>query len=481
MKTKRRARSRVLACLALLCLLASSLAHGVVPRANAAGRDARQDERRRARRLLLISVDGLDWRYVRDRQKYGLKTPTLKRLLEEGVASAGGLAPVYPSVTYPNHTTMVTGAPPAVHGIYGNEQFTPLAPLSKVGHWFARDIRAETLWDAAARAGLKVGLVSWPVAGGAGDWNVPEIWKPGGTALASLAETAANVTPRGLVQEIAAQDRELFAHANEDEADDMRVRSAEYIIREKRPDVMLVHLFDFDHFQHKFGPFTPEAFAMLEKQDAYVARLLAAAERAGTLQETAVAVVSDHGFRAVSKEIHPNVILQRAGLLKTREDAGAPEHLRLRVTEWSATAYITGGSCSIILRDPRDARSLSRARAALKAFAARRGGRVFRVLEAAEVRGLGANPGAAFMLEAGGGYQFGKNFTGAPVTPAEDRGQHGYLPESPDYRATFLVWGAGVTRVSEDPRDMSMLDVGPTLALLLGLRLKDGRGRALPL
>ncbi|HEV2705864.1 MAG TPA: ectonucleotide pyrophosphatase/phosphodiesterase [Pyrinomonadaceae bacterium] len=435
-----------------------------------------------ARRVLLLSIDGLDARYLARRDELKLRIPTLRRLLDEGLTARAGVISVYPSLTYPAHTTLVTGARPARHGVFGNEVFDPLR-ASTPGIWYASAIKADTLWDAARRAGLSTGLVSWPVAAGAGDWNTPEFWRPGGTYRDAATDIAANARPAGLVEEIAARDPALYALSTKDEQDDMRTRFAEYIIETKRPRLMLVHLYDFDHYQHDFGPFAPASHALLEKSDAYLARLLAAYERAALLDETAVFIVSDHGFLPVSQRVHPGVLLERAGLLQVREDeTNEGGRRRVRVTDWRAGVYVTAGSCSIILRDPRDTDALRRVRRALTNFLRqqRRTGRApaFRILEAREVRRLGANPRAALMLEGGAGYSFGANVTGEVIVADNKRGNHGYLPTIPNYRAAFIASGAGITRRGEIGA-LDITDIAPTIAHLLGLKLKDAEGRAL--
>lgn len=442
-------------------------------------------ERRDVRRAIVVSLDGLDVRYLRRADELGLRIPTLRRLMREGVLA--GVVSVYPSITYPNHTAMVTGALPERHGIFGNMVFDPSEPNSERGHWFARDIKADTLWDAAGRAGVETALVSWPVAGGAGDWNAPEIWKPGGTQRDTLEEIKRHARPAGLIDDIAARDPELYRRVTKDEQDDMRTRFAEYLITEKKPALLLVHLFDLDHFEHEHGPFTPEAIAMLEKVDGYVGRLLAAAERAGTLDETTVFIVSDHGFREFRRRIHPGVALREAGLVKAREGVtGAAwgesdgEVKESAVAEWRALPYVTGGSAAVILRDPEDKDAERRARAALERAATRGGQRLFRILDADEVRRLGSNTRAAFMLEAAPGYAFGTNLTGRLVTDSRIRGMHGYLPHPDDYRATFVAAGANVARRG-DLGTIGMTEVGPTVADALGLNLRDAQGRPIDL
>ncbi len=463
--------SRLITLLLILCLLAVT-------------NGQEQKNAGVAKRVLLISLDGLDARYLSRRDELGLKIPTLRRLIAEGVTARAGVVGVYPSLTYPSHTTLVTGAFPSRHGIFGNEVFDPFNPSTNAGIWFARDIKVQTLWDAATRNRLSCGMVSWPVAGGAGDWNVPEIWKPDGeTKQDDLKEMTLNARPQGLVEEVEKHaGTALYAQVTKDEQDDMRTRFAEYVIAEKRPDVMLVHLFDFDHFQHDFGPFTPEAIAVLEKEDAYLARLLAAYERAGTLSETAVFIVSDHGFLPVSQRINPGVLLAQAGLLKPHEEVDEGGRRRVVVTEWRAAAYPTAGSCAIILRDPADTDALERARRVLKNYPPPQMGArpVYRVIEAGEVRRLGANTRAALMLEAAEGYSFGKNVTGDVITANDKRGQHGYLPTTANYRASFIAVGAGVTRRG-DMGEIRMIDIGPTIAKALGLKLKDADGHTLAL
>ncbi|HEX8774769.1 MAG TPA: ectonucleotide pyrophosphatase/phosphodiesterase [Pyrinomonadaceae bacterium] len=433
-----------------------------------------------AKRALVVSIDGLDARYLQHADEYGLSIPTLRGLMARGATSLE-VAAVYPSVTYPVHTTIATGALPAHHGIVGNELFLPPgAPQCGEWHWFARDIKAETLWDAAARSGLSTGIVSWPVAGGAGDYNVPEIKKLDGSLRDTLALMIANERPRGLIEEAASRDPRLYAQANADEHDDMRTRFAEYIIAEKRPHLMLVHLFDLDHFQHDYGPFTAEAFALLEKLDGYVARLIAATERAGTLSETAIFIVSDHGFMPISKLIHPGVLLARAGLLTVSEAEGTqPGHTRPCVTDWRALPSVTGGSCAIILSDTSDREAFEKARAAFDALKNNgTEGAPFRFIESEEVRAMGADTRAAFVLEAADGYAFGQNYAGDAVTPSIQLGQHGYLPSR--YFTCFMAAGAGV-RQRGDLGPVSIIDVGPTIARTLGLTLSDADGQALPL
>lgn len=428
------------------------------------------------KRLLVISLDGLDTRYLHDADKHGLKIPALRRLMANGV-TARGMTSVFPSITYPNHTSLVTGALPSAHGIYGNSVYaTPDRPNNGLSHWFSRDIKTDTLWDAAKRSGMTVGLVSWPVGGGAGDWNVPEIWQPGGTISETRAVIAKNARPAGFLDELVKAVPDIFKGVTADEGDDARTTSAEYILKEKRPDIMLVHLFDLDHFQHDFGPFTTEAMAILEKTDGYVARLLAALESAGTINETNVFITSDHGFKPISKQVHPGVLLNRAGLVQTNSEKDAQGRTRTIVTDWKASVYVTGAACSIILRDKNDKVIRQKVEELFKPLAGAKDSGIFKVLDTKLIRKLGSNINAAVMLDAADGYTFGSNYDGETITNSRTKGMHGYLPDRADYFASFIASGPNVKRRGP-VKVLKMTDAGATIAATIGLKLRNSSGK----
>lgn len=462
MNGKRRYLARAIVLLLLACALSSL-------------RAAAQSTNGGASRALIISLDGLDTRYLQRRDALGLKIPHLRGLIGRGIL-ADGVESVYPSVTYPNHTSMATGVRPSKHGIFGNTLFEdPTASPTGGANWYPRLIKVETLWDAARKAGLKVGFVWWPVSVGAGDYNVPEIWKPGGTLLENREIVAANARPADLVREAERAMPDLYDLVTKDEGDDARTRLAEYILREKRPELMFVHLFDLDHAQHDFGPFTTQALAELERTDAYVGRLLEALRSNNTFGQTSVFIVSDHGFLPITKQFNPGALLVQAGLIKLETVKGKPA----AVKEWKALPYITGGSCALMLRDANDRATLKKLRQIFAPHVSPRAG-LRRIIERRELEKLGSNTNAALMLEAADGFVFGARYTGGAIGETKSRGTHGYLPQHADYRASFIAAGAGVARRGRVDQ-LSMIDIGPTVARALGLTLPQADGRAVDL
>ena len=230
--------------------------------------------------LLLVSIDGLRPDYVLQADAHGLKIPHLRRILRDG-AHATGARGVLPTVTYPSHTTIVTGVWPAKHGIYTNTTFDPLGLNFEGWYWYSEDIAVPTLWEAAAKAGMIVGSVSWPVSVGALGirYNVPEYWRaPQGAD--DLKVMRAVSTP-GLVAEIA---KDAGPYNNDiDDAipgDLARTRYAVWILRHGKPQFMTVHLAALDHIE-QYGSHHTDA--ILTQDAAAAARFLAEVDSANVL------------------------------------------------------------------------------------------------------------------------------------------------------------------------------------------------------
>ncbi|PYV02883.1 MAG: hypothetical protein DMG26_10465, partial [Acidobacteria bacterium] len=99
------------------------------------------------RHVVVISVDGMGASFYAA-PRPGLRIPNIRRLMEGG-SYAEGVEGVYPTVTYPAHTTLVTGRPPAEHGVYSN--LASREPGKNAGDWFwfASAIKVPTLWEEA--------------------------------------------------------------------------------------------------------------------------------------------------------------------------------------------------------------------------------------------------------------------------------------------------------------------------------------------
>jgi len=417
--------------------------------------------------LVLISIDGLRPDYVLEADRYGLKIPELRRLLAEG-AHASGVRGVLPTVTYPSHTTIVTGVSPARHGILANRPFDPLA-RNQGSFWYAEDIKARTLWDAAADAGLTTSSVDWPVTAGARiRWNIAQIWRAGTGDEGKL--THAVSTP-GLLAEA---ERVVGPWPAGDAwwvADDRRKAAFDvYLLAAKKPHLHLCYFSGLDEEQHTTGPGSPQVKAALEEIDRLVGQVRSAAEKRGG-GTAYVAVVSDHGFARSDRYLDLNEPLRRAGLYEVDG--------RGQVASWRAFAWSAAGSAAIMLRDPADEDARRKVASVLDRLAEQPANGIDRILTGAEARAAGGFPTAAFVVGARAEPSTGNGLDAPAFRPGPHvHGEHGYLPENAEMDASFLVAGPGIT-AGRDLGRIDMRDVAPTLAGLLHLSLPAAEGRDL--
>jgi predicted AlkP superfamily pyrophosphatase or phosphodiesterase len=417
--------------------------------------------------LLVISVDGLRPDYVTAADAHGSKIPNLRRFLKDGTY-AEGVQGVIPTVTYPSHTTLVTGVWPAKHGILANTTFDPLQKNEQGWYWYAEDIRVSTLWDAAAKADRTSANIQWPVTVGAHiTWNIPEYWRASTPDDAKLLSSVA--TP-GLLAEMEAELGEYHGGIETSAKDDeIRGRYAQWILEKKRPALLTLHLTALDHIEHQTGPFSPEALELLERLDVVIGNLRETAERLAP-GRAIMAIVSDHGFVKVNAQLNLFAAFREAKLL-TLDEKG-------NVTDWKAMPWVTGGSAAVVLKDPKDSATLAQVRELLAKLAGDPANGIDRILEAEELHKRGGYPTASFFVSLKPGWRTGSLLTGPVLSKTKPGGTHGELPDLPDLRAAFFVIGPGVPA----GRSLGLIDmreVAPTLAYLAGLSLPTAEGKNL--
>lgn len=421
--------------------------------------------------VLLISIDGLRPGDVLEAEQRGLSLPNLRRLVAEG-AHATGVTGNLPTVTYPSHTTLLTGVAPARHGIVGNTTFDPKQINYGGWFWYSADITARTLWDAAKDAGLTTANVHWPVSVGAHSvtWNLPQIWRSGHDDDRKLVKALA--TP-GLVDELEHDCASAYAQGIDEsiEGDANRARFAGELIAQHKPGFITVYLTALDHEQHQFGPGTPEAHKVLERIDALVGDLVAAERKAHP--DAVVAVVSDHGFVATDTEINLFRPFIDAGLI-TLDAAG-------KVASWEAMPWPSGGSVAVVLARPDDSALARRVGMLLAGLAADPAARIAHVADRMEIAGMGGNPQAAFYVDLVPGALAGGFKPDGPLSkPSAYKGTHGYFPALPEMRSTFLIAGPGV-QAGRDLGQIDMRAIAPTLARVMDARLPGAEAAPLDL
>lgn len=422
-------------------------------------------------RVVLVSLDGLYPEIYRAAPALRLRIPNLEELVAQGT-SADALQGVLPTATYPSHTTLITGVRPGRHGVVANSIFVP-GDSDAPWYWYADSIRVTTLPQAAAAAGLDVGVSCWPGLCGAAyvRWQLPEIWSLGAGDATSRNKVLRWATP-GLVEEVEAQSGawtdERFEWGRQD---DRITDGAVFLITAKRPRLLLVHLVEVDHVLHAEGRNAAAALRAFERADAQIGRLRAAIAAAGLADSTNLIIVGDHGFTNVHTDLRPNVELVRLGAL---QPGGG------RDGTWRALARTTTAVAAIYLRNPRDRAWAEKIRRHFATLAAGRYAGIFDVLTPAEMQSYETFPGAALVLVCHPGYSFSGRDRGDFMAASRSRGMHGYRPEEPSMQAGFVASGPSFVQGLRVPC-VRMIDVAPTLARVLGVDLgSQAEGVAVP-
>jgi predicted AlkP superfamily pyrophosphatase or phosphodiesterase len=442
-------------------LLLLSLTSGLAAYAN----EPAQDGPVRAK-VLLISVDGLRPEFYRSPE---FTTPNLKHITEAG-ASADGSQPVYPSLTYPNHTTIVTGVSSARHGVPANTLFSRETGPTKRWYWEASHIRVPTVWQRAQEAGLQVAMFSWPVTMGANvRWNIPEFFSVPGLHTESTWEMTRKEMRPEFVQELMA-DPEIRALGSLEQVnsfafhDRFITAAAVHVLRKHQPDLTLVHLLGVDSAQHDTGRDSPETRKAIEEVDRQVGQLLAAVD----LNATTVLITGDHGFLDYRKLLNINALFVRKGWIRL-DPKGA-------ISDWKVMAHSGSGHAAIYVKDPKLAGPALR-------LLKRSEGQGYRVVSREELTALKAYPDAICAVDAHEGYIIrGAQDAGAPLLSDAPhvQGQHGYSPTMPRMKTGFLAIGVGV-RPGLRLKETRLLDLAPTVAGRLGFSMTEAEGQALEL
>jgi predicted AlkP superfamily pyrophosphatase or phosphodiesterase len=454
-------------------IAAALIALGLLPAAVLGGRAG-------AATVLMISIDGLKPEYVTQADQRGLKIPTLRGLMADG-AYADGVAGVWPTNTYPSHTTLVTGVTPAVHGIYNNPEFDPKRKFAESWFWYARQIRVPTLWQAAHHAGLATASIGWPATVGSTDVDflIPEYWRifrPTEDLNPSDRYLIAALTrPEGMLEQMQ-QSLGPYLMGNDVslEADESKTRFAIDILVKRKPRFMTLHLGSLDYQEHEHGPFSAAANQDLEGIDGMLGRLIAASRSSDP--EAIIVVVSDHGFVELTHRVNLGIPFVQAGLIEASID---PATQAASVNSWTAEPWMASGMAAVMLRDPGDRHVLTQVRELLGRISREPAWGIDEILDAEAMQKRGGFPGASFVISMKPGYYTGGNLSGDAVTGFAGHGGHGFAPHHPDMRAALFIAGRGIAR-HRDLGQIDMRQVAPTVAALLGVKLTSATAAPLP-
>lgn len=424
--------------------------------------------------VVLISLDGLAGYYLDDPQA---ELTTVRQLAAEGTR-AKAMKAVNPTVTWPNHTTLVTGVTPARHGVVGNNYFDRLAArkvtlISDPVFDKSEIVKVPTIYDLAKAEGLKTAAVYWPATRNAAalDWTTPEVKQDSLVRKYTTPELFEECQQAGLkITRPGADDG--AAGSKEDPDDATWTKVFNLILEKHHPNLALLHLVNIDHTEHATGPQSPEAYAAIKTADDQVRNIWNVLKKEYPDKAT-LFVVSDHGFSPIDHQVLPNVVLKKAGLVETAGD---------RITGGAVQVVVQGGSALVYVLDEVDRQgTIERVK---KAFADVEGVAKIVGVEDFDRYGLAEpqrNPHSPdLVLFAKMGWSFGDTAAGSLpfIQKPERKGSHGHDAELPELHATFVAWGYGI-KPGAELGTIENTSVAPTIARLLGLAMPDVEGKPL--
>ena len=410
--------------------------------------------------VVVISLDGFPAYALKDPR---LPIPTLRKLASEG-AVAESMQPVNPTVTWPNHTAIVTGVDASQHRVLFNgllERPEKDGP-PKIKPWRDKDVmvHSPTIYDVAHEAGLTTAQVDWVAIYNAKtiDWKFSELPESDGEIEKKLIADGT----------VTAEQLKTFEDSSQAWQDEIWTDAAVRILEDHHPNLLLFHLLTLDDINHEYGPMSNASMTAMAWLDSQVKRVVDVLERPAFAGRSTVIIVSDHGFRAYRHKIHANVLLQEKGILTTGKLHG------------DAWIVPEGGIGMVYVNNSaRKAELIARIRSI---YSNAEG--IEKIYGVEDFGSLGlptpaeSDQAPDLVLAGKPDYAFSGDSAKSYITDANG-GTHGFLNSDPQMQAIFMAWGAGVPKHAQ-LGPITNREVAPTIAKLLGLEMKSAKSPALP-
>lgn len=427
----------------------------------------------RERHVIVVSIDGLAAFLLNDPKA---PLPTIRQLAKAGSVAEGGMKVSNPSVTWPNHSSVITGVRPEKHGVLANGVLVRGAidvPTVVDPKRDQRDlIRVPTIIEAAHAAGLITGEINWPCVRGSKSLH---------DSFPDVPDQVLHMTPR-LRQELVIdgilldETQPSFAANSVAGRDLIWTEATCHVIRERKPNLLFVHLLNCDATHHALGAQTPAGYTANGYADMCLAKIVAATKEAGIYDKTTFIILADHGFTTTPKAICPNVILRQAGLLKVTAEKMSDARVHVFPEGGIGLVYCTNPGEAAADREKFRELMKDKEGVAEVVFPDQ-----FAEMGMPHPREYTQAPDAILVAKDGyavSGTVAGENFVVANTEAKTSLGSHGFIASLPKMNALLVLSGAGI-RAGASLKSVENIDVAPTIAKLLEVELSGADGKAL--
>lgn len=389
-------------------------------------------------RLILISFDAVS----QENLSLLRELPNFKELLKKGTLIEN-VDSVFVSNTYPAHTSVITGCHPNRHGVIDNTLFEPQKKHPN-WRWQRSFIKTTTLFDEAKKAGMKTCSLLWPVTGMAKiDYNFAEIF-PVDESQRQLKLSLTNGSPIYTLSTYLRFGLGKLKGIEQPYLDDFVVKTAVHTIKNKKPELTLLHFTDADTAKHSYGPHSKEATDAIHRLDSRLGLIIEALKKKNMYENTSIIVFGDHSCLTVEHSVDLN------------HNPELP----------CGTNFHQAGGTAFLYVANRDEYSLKIAKGYLLYLLSKPDSGVKRILSEEEMAISGFNEGFAFGVEASDGYTFGKSYAG----------QHGYSLSKDNYKTFYLAFGKNIPSGAKATGG-SIIDICPLAIRQLDLEEWDMDGK----
>lgn len=423
--------------------------------------------------VLLVSIDAVKIELAMKPEKYGIRLPTITKLMKEGTYASKGTKPVFPSFTYCCHQSIITGTHPDTHGVYSNKVFDPTGKHMDAWYWFVSD-KVPTLWSYAKNNGYLSVNVGFPTSVLAEtDYNIPEYWRDT-TELDSKILNAISY-PQGLAKEAESIVGKIPCGLWDLEDDFTKLNTCIWMLENKikprledKPFFMTTYFASYDDLAHNEGTYGERPLKYLEKTDEYLGILIEKA-REVTGDNIIICVISDHGMLDNIADVRPNTLLFKEDLIQVDD--------KDRVIDWQVWSQRIGGVGYVKLKDPTDNQVRDKVKGILYSLLEDEELGIEEIMtgEEASLRRRGL-PEADYVIISKPGYEIREEIHGDFLSfDKSQKAQHGYSEELIDMKGIFCISGKGIDK-GRDLGGFSIIDIAPTLAKLMNFDMKTAEG-----
>lgn len=399
------------------------------------------------------------------------KQPNFSKLIKNG-ALIKNVESVYPSLTYPAHATIVTGKYPKNHGVINNTVLD-FKNDNPDWYWYRKYIKGDTIFDLAEKSGMKTCSILWPVTARSKiTYNMPEIFctKRYDNQILKSALAGSKIYQVNMNKKFGY----LRQGMEEPYLDNFATEVAKKTIRELKPNLILLHLIDSDSQKHKYGIENKEVIESLKRHDERLGEIIESLKLAGIYEDSTIIALGDHSQINVNNVIKLNSILMKNDLINVNGN---------KIKSYKAIAKSCDGSSYIYLKNKNDVDTRKKVRDILNELKNKYSNVIEEVYNNEEIKNLGADINASFMIEAKRGYYFIDDFLGEAIEVIDEsskikhklRASHGYLPSRDNYKTFFIAYGKTIKKgvVLEKGK---LINHGPTIAKILDIDLRDCDG-----